>query len=303
MLLTDFCPCTMLTAAITGVDATLASFPSFHIANPPSPSSNAAFLQHLIDQARSTDCGPLPSSNAVRYLEHDDLSEGLPDSDRYFLHRKSTHDIAHLLSTLRSKSASLTLIFMPASNSSNTNSWGTYSSPSECYLQSSQPKPHMYGKRQGDELLEAEAENFQSASSIGSASSSAPISTIPPAGILPAYFPNEGACNKTTNHCAGHGTCKLKYTNSDQQGSQKDCYACLCANDVTENEGKSKTIVWGGPACQKRDVSTGFWLLAGFTVAMVSVVAWGIGLLVSMGNEELPSVIGAGVSGPGARGK
>ena len=58
---------------------------------------------------------------------------------------------------------------------------------------------------------------------------------------------------------------------------------------------------WGGPACQKKDVSTPFWLLAGITIFLVSVVSWGIGLLVSIGQEELPGVIGAGVAGPRAQ--
>lgn len=40
-----------------------------------------------------------------------------------------------------------------------------------------------------------------------------------------------------------------------------------------------------------------FWLLAGFSVLMAGLVSWGIGMLLTMGNEELPSVIGAGVSG------
>ena len=43
-----------------------------------------------------------------------------------------------------------------------------------------------------------------------------------------------------------------------------------------------------------------FWLLAGLTVALVAVVSWGVGLLVSIGQEDLPSVIGAGVAGPRA---
>jgi hypothetical protein len=39
-----------------------------------------------------------------------------------------------------------------------------------------------------------------------------------------------------------------------------------------------------------------FWLLASTTVGLVSIISMGIGLLYSMGAEELPSVIGAGVS-------
>ena len=59
-----------------------------------------------------------------------------------------------------------------------------------------------------------------------------------------------------------------------------------------------KTVHWGGPACQKKDVSMPFFLLAGLTIGLIAVVAWGIGLLISIGQEDLPSVIGAGVAGP-----
>lgn len=44
-----------------------------------------------------------------------------------------------------------------------------------------------------------------------------------------------------------------------------------------------------------------FWLLAGFSVVLVAAVSWGVGLLWSIGEEELPSVIGAGVAGPRAK--
>jgi hypothetical protein len=39
-----------------------------------------------------------------------------------------------------------------------------------------------------------------------------------------------------------------------------------------------------------------FWLLAGVSILLVSFVAYGVGLLVSVGEGELPSVLGAGVS-------
>ncbi|KAF2234436.1 hypothetical protein EV356DRAFT_501646 [Viridothelium virens] len=303
------------------IDPSLISLPSFDISNPPSPSSNAALLQDLVEQASSAEYGLAPSSNLAHHLEHDESYKSLPASDRYFLHRQSSDNIGQLLSTLRSKSATLTLIFMPTSNSSNDNSWGSYSLPTE-FTESYIRSPHAYAhahahaKRQGEELLEAETQDSKSGENIetvsvaasssasSSGSTSAPTSTTPPAGILPACFPNADACSGKTNGCSGHGTCELKYTNKDQQGSQKECWACKCQNIVDKNDmGQLLTTVWGGPACQKRDVSTSFWLLAGFTIAMVSAVAWGIGLLLSMGSEELPSVIGAGVSGPGARGK
>lgn len=44
-----------------------------------------------------------------------------------------------------------------------------------------------------------------------------------------------------------------------------------------------------------------FFLLAGLSIALVGVATWGVGLLMSIGQEELPSVIGAGVAGPRAQ--
>jgi 1,4-dihydroxy-2-naphthoate octaprenyltransferase len=48
--------------------------------------------------------------------------------------------------------------------------------------------------------------------------------------------------------------------------------------------------------CQKEDISVQFWLIAGFTIMIVGVTAFAIGLLYSVGEETLPGVIGAGVS-------
>lgn len=44
-------------------------------------------------------------------------------------------------------------------------------------------------------------------------------------------------------------------------------------------------------------MSVPFWLLAGFTVLLVSIISYAIGLMYSVGGEELPGVIGAGVTG------
>ena len=66
-------------------------------------------------------------------------------------------------------------------------------------------------------------------------------------------------------------------------------------------DGTIKTTQWGGPACQKKDISAAFWLLAGFSIVMMATVSWGVGLLFSIGQEDLPSVIGAGVAGPRAQ--
>lgn len=122
-------------------------------------------------------------------------------------------------------------------------------------------------------------------------------STSPlPHGILPICHPTLQSCIATTNNCSGHGTAYKK------SGGAIDCFACKCSKTVlTDDEGRVKTVYWGGPACQKKDISVPFFLLAGLSIALVGVVTWGIGLMASIGQEELPSVIGAGVAGPRAQ--
>jgi len=137
-------------------------------------------------------------------------------------------------------------------------------------------------------------------SSSNSTSPSGNKTVAPPRGILPACYSSQSACDSRTHGCSGHGSCKLAY--SYGSGEKVNCYACACTPSVrTNQDGSKKTTVWAGPACQKKDVSMPFWLLGGFSIALVSMVAFGINLLYSMGQEELPSVIGAGVAGPRAK--
>lgn len=93
----------------------------------------------------------------------------------------------------------------------------------------------------------------------------------------------------------------MKYDSAKGEDAAPACYACGCVY-TEENflEGESKRpayriTYWGGAACQKKDVSGPFWLFATFTVVMIGLVSWAIGLLFSIGEEKLPGVIGAGV--------
>jgi hypothetical protein len=126
-----------------------------------------------------------------------------------------------------------------------------------------------------------------------------------PLGILPICFRTQDECVSKTNNCTGHGECGLLHKGQPGADARKrDCYGCRCTPTVVhvgEDKGmetKKKTTYWGGPACQKKDVSQPFWLFVGTGVVLGGLIAAGIGLLYSMGSEELPSVIGAGVSGP-----
>ncbi|KAH7269394.1 uncharacterized protein BKA55DRAFT_588121 [Fusarium redolens] len=123
------------------------------------------------------------------------------------------------------------------------------------------------------------------------AESPAETSTTPakPSNPIKAVcFTSEDSCMEATGNCTGHGKCLNKY------GQSKDaCFACHC--QVTKSESGSVTH-WGGNMCQKQDISVQFWLFAGFTLALLTILYMAIGMLFSVGEEKLPGVIGAGVS-------
>ncbi|KAI1941827.1 hypothetical protein LOZ66_001308 [Ophidiomyces ophidiicola] len=118
--------------------------------------------------------------------------------------------------------------------------------------------------------------------------------------LLPLCYASNETCNTRTNSCSGHGYCYLKRSGSNKGNS---CYACKCLRTVdhTNTNGGNKTTLWGGPACQKKDVSMPFWLLTGFTVLLVVGISLAIVMMWNMGQEELPGVLSAGVSGSKAQ--
>jgi hypothetical protein len=140
--------------------------------------------------------------------------------------------------------------------------------------------------------------NAETSSTLTSATTTATIKTT-----MPLCYTEEKICIAATNNCSFHGACFRKYKEGgkvDQTG--KECWTCGCKPTVrTDSKNRTSTTYWGGPACQKEDISAPFLLLAGFTVAIVAAVTWGIGMLYSIGQEPLPSVIGAGVAGPRAQ--
>lgn len=171
---------------------------------------------------------------------------------------------------------------------SSSSPYGLYNTPSQP-LTYRQPQPKEPPASQLEALSKSER------------SSPPQLLEHPVKGILPICHPSLKECQKTTNNCSGHGTPYERKSDPSSKAAQA-CYACNCTTTVqTNKDGKNKTTKWGGPACQKKDVSVPFWLLTGFTIAMVATVSWAIGLLFSIGQEELPSVIGAGVAGPRAQ--
>ncbi|KAL8950737.1 MAG: hypothetical protein Q9222_003234 [Ikaeria aurantiellina] len=194
-----------------------------------------------------------------------------------------------------SSNSETTLILMPPSSSKSKRSSGSV------YGSYAMPNLHAREGQSEAPLTGPSAPKTSLPSHHVSTPQALKASSVSRPGILPVCQPNLEKLVEVTNNCSGHGTPYLKRNTSSEDTSA--CYACKCGKTVLDRgEGKGvKTIEWAGPACAKKDVSTSFWLLAGISIAMIATVSWGVGLLFSIGQEELPSVIGAGVAGPRAQ--
>ena len=141
---------------------------------------------------------------------------------------------------------------------------------------------------------EEETLSVPSSPQLSTAQSNSSPPKLAPGTFLPTCFSSESSCTSATNSCSGHGPCLEKYAG---------CYACRCSRTIVRynDDGTTKTVQWGGTACEKKDISTEFWLFASFGIAMTALISGTVALLYSMGSEKLPSVIGAGVAGPRAK--
>jgi hypothetical protein len=296
-----------------GSDLTL----DFEISSPPSLADNERLVQDLIHQADSLPKHPDPQQRT--YLSGIEIESVLPANNKPERHNEyltvlrlgkddglSGQDLAAILNKVNQTAEefgfSTTTVMMPASRSKSkrsANPWGTYVLPasdarrqkSEAVL-SSNPVPSTSPNTIPDDL-----ESFPV---ISQADAKDPV-----LGILPACFDSMTACQKTTNNCSSHGECKLLHKGRGKGKDQEstDCYGCACVPTVKYTDGKGMetkkhVTYWGGPACQKQDISVQFWLFVVSGVVLAFLVASAIGMMFSMGSEELPSVIGAGVSGP-----
>ncbi|TDZ32948.1 putative endoplasmic reticulum membrane protein [Colletotrichum spinosum] len=176
------------------------------------------------------------------------------------------------------------VIAMPeSSRNSKTRSWSS--------------QPQELRRRQVEEVMTESDDHDSPAPTTPAVHSSAPFVGEIKRGSIPSCFSSEEACVKDTKNCTGHGKCVNKYARADGKSSGT-CFACAClATPNNSTNSKTKSIThWGGPACSKIDVSVPFWLFTGFGIAMIGVLTFAIGLLFNVGEEQLPGVIGAGVS-------
>lgn len=113
------------------------------------------------------------------------------------------------------------------------------------------------------------------------------------AGKIKSCFESEDSCVEATKNCSGHGLCLNKYPKEYKPDGSQTCYECHCLS--TRSDSGSLTH-WAGSVCAKKDVSVAFWLFAGLTFALISILSLSISMLFNVGQEKLPGVIGAGVS-------
>ncbi|KAI2477002.1 DUF3844 multi-domain protein [Pyrenophora tritici-repentis] len=296
-----------------GSDRTL----DFVISGAPPASDNDRLIKDFIAQAETLPEYPDPQQRT--YKTNFDIQSALPSNSKVAAYngylnmwrtdkndKMTTEDMANVLTNIKQKAQesgfAVTVVMMPRATSKSkrtANPWGTYNMPArqanrqnpEAVL-SSIPVPAATSKTPDESfpVIAAEAENKKG----------------PVRGILPTCFISMAACQSRTQNCSSHGECKLLHKGRGSGSNQEsvDCYGCACSptiQHVGEDKGmeiKKKVTYWGGPACQKKDISTQFWLFVGSGVILAFLVSSGIGMLYSMGAEELPSVIGAGVSGP-----
>ncbi|KAL9103233.1 MAG: hypothetical protein Q9163_001720 [Psora crenata] len=261
------------------------------IGDPPAGSATQQLVMDLLEQdmhqrSRQHDICSLrfPAGPAALSGGINGLPVGLTQKDGES-YRTTLEDLRSFIERYRLYGTTSTIVFTPPSRrtTKRSSSYGTYTMPY---------------------LLKREQPETEEVLSTGNTSSNTPSQPTPeslqttplPHGILPVCHSHPDSAISATNNCSGHGTIYKK------SSGVKDCYACRCGSTkLTDSDGKVKTVHWGGSACQKKDISMPFFLLAGLTIGLIAVVAWGIALLVSIGQEDLPSVIGAGVAGPRAQ--
>lgn len=171
------------------------------------------------------------------------------------------------------------LVVLPASEDSSPSSWS----------------PEKLHRRQSEEVMSAvEEEDTEKPAAQTASAQDHPLFLMPAAHKnLASCYDSKDSCVSATGNCSGHGECQNRYRKSDGSDGKDICYSCHCLSTVSES---GSLTHWAGAACQKKDVSTPFWLFAGFTILLLGILTMAIGMLFSVGEEKLPGVIGAGVS-------
>lgn len=107
----------------------------------------------------------------------------------------------------------------------------------------------------------------------------------------PLCHSSKESCEASTADCSGRGSC-VKIAKAGPSA----CWSCKCTPTRSKTPNGKKSTIWAGAACQKKDVSVPFNIFLGFGIVVVFVVIAAVNLMYSIGEEPLPSVLGAGVA-------
>ncbi|KZT10884.1 uncharacterized protein LAESUDRAFT_672451 [Laetiporus sulphureus 93-53] len=107
-----------------------------------------------------------------------------------------------------------------------------------------------------------------------------------PIDAVATCYTTATACGNATNACSSHGECV------EASKAGRTCFVCACAA-TTDDRGR--TELWAGNACERKDVSGPFTLIAGTVVALILLVGGSIALLSTIGDQELPNTLTGGI--------
>lgn len=70
-----------------------------------------------------------------------------------------------------------------------------------------------------------------------------------PIGSISTCFTTADACNNGTSSCSGRGQCV------EAKKAGRSCFVCTCGVTKTGSGAKTKTDVWVGESCERKDIS------------------------------------------------
>lgn len=70
-----------------------------------------------------------------------------------------------------------------------------------------------------------------------------------PISSISTCFTTQDVCEQTTNTCSGRGQCV------EATKSGRTCFVCSCSNTRTGEGAQTKTDVWVGESCERKDIS------------------------------------------------
>jgi len=112
-----------------------------------------------------------------------------------------------------------------------------------------------------------------------------PAPQLPISSVSTCHLDAE-ICSNSTNSCSGRGQCV------EATKAGRTCFVCACLSTKSDD---GKTQDWAGEACERKDISGPFVLIAGTVIGLLIIIVGSVSLLYGVGDEQLPSILTGGV--------